>query len=91
MDVETIKTAAGVAGGAIGGGSLVVWFAKRYIAKVDDLIKVVYTLAASFEAWKRVPEENRREIKDHEKRIVMCEASTKRSHERIDEGVSSKH
>jgi len=91
MDVETLKTAAGVAGGAIGGGSLVVWFVKRYVAKIDDLVKVVYTLAASFDAWKRVPEENRIEIKGHEKRITILEPKVQRAHERIDDMQASKH
>ena len=91
MSNEIIQQAVGVGGGIIGGGTLVLWMAKRYISKVDDLIKVVYTLAASFEAWKRVPEENRLDIKLHDRKITMVEASAKRSHERIDEMQQSKH
>lgn len=91
MDSEVIQQAVGIGGGIIGGGSLVIWFAKRYIAKVDDLVKVVYSLAASFDAWKRMPEQNRIEIKCHEKRITIMEPKVSRAHERLDELQASKH
>ena len=91
MADDIINQAIGIGSGVVGGGAFVAWMVKRYVVKVDDLVKGFYTLAASFDAWKRAPEENRKDIKDHEKRLVMCEASTKRAHERIDEEAISKH
>jgi hypothetical protein len=85
MENEVIQQAIGVGGGIIGGGSLVMWLAKRYISKVDELVKVVYTLAAGFDAWKSVNLENKNDIKLHEHRITIIEPAVARAHERLDE------
>jgi len=86
-----IGAAVGVGGGIVGGGSLVVWLGKRYISKVDRLIRGFSALAASFDAWKEVNSENRKDIKDHEKRITILEPKVSRAHQRLDEMIASKH
>ena len=84
MGSEALQQAVGVGSGIIFGSGLVLFITKQYIVKVDLLIKEVASLAASFDAWKIVPEQNRVEIKDHERRITLAEPKIARAHDRLD-------
>ena len=88
---ETALTAVGVGGGVIGGGAFVGWLMKRYIMKVDNLVKGFAALASSFDAWKEVNRENKVDIKDHEKRLTILEPKIQRAHERLDSIQRSNH
>jgi hypothetical protein len=87
VENEVIQQALSVGLGVVGGGAMVSWMVKRYVAKVDDLIVAVTRLDATVKANENI----KADIKDHERRITILEPKVQRAHERLDEHHISKH
>ena len=87
MENEVVQQALSVGLGIVGGGAMVSWMVKRYIAKVDDLIIAVTRLDATVKANESMKDD----VRDHERRITILEPKVSRAHERLDEHHISKH